>query len=406
MTKVIEKIKQHIGIFAEAPYQRLLRPIVPQQRQKRWGGHPVPTKPPQNNQFSKQRPGWQRLPTLRISMRRDKFPRNSNDFGGTHATFIDRRPLGRLAACLAALTLSSASFALAPYDSTGATIELVPVAGGAAVATTRVTFPPDAATVNLAIPPSVIAAMAPGTSLSFFARVTSDALTAGSTCTANALSRQITFTKAGSATAATVPTLGTLGLVLLAGLMGVAAYRNRRLRGALNVLLPVIAIAALSFGSAPSLNAQATDPNTTYAGSVNDAIQSVRAVVDAAGNVGVTGTRANNCDVLPVAPVGSGFANLVDITVSDNTGNGIVPFSAGGVVDPIGRVVTYSASGLPNDVNGFLSIDPTTGQIFGTYDANGIPAGSAVTPFTITVVASNGVKSISRTFVLSIRNDG
>ena len=175
---------------------------------------------------------------------------------------------GGLAAGLAALTLSSASFALAPYDSTGATIELLPVAGGAAVATTRVTFPPDAATVNLAIPPSVIAAMAPGASLSFFARVTSDALTAGSTCTANALSRQITFTKAGSATAASVPTLGALGLVLLAGLMGVAAYRNRRVRGALNVLLPVIAIASLSLVSAPSLNAQASDPNTTYAGLV------------------------------------------------------------------------------------------------------------------------------------------
>jgi hypothetical protein len=241
---------------------------------------------------------------------------------------------------VAALTLSSASFGLAPYDSTGATIELVPVAGGAAVATTRVAFPPDAATVNLAIPPSIIAAMAPGTSLSFFAQVTSDALTAGSTCTANALSRQITFTKAGSVTATSVPTLGTLSLVLLAGLMGVAACRNRRVRGALNVLLPIIAIAALSLGSAPSLNAQATDPNTTYAGSVNDAIQSVRAVVDAAGNVGVTGTRANNCDVLPVAPAGSGFAKLVDLTVSDNAGNGIVPFSAGGVVDPLGRVTS------------------------------------------------------------------
>jgi IPTL-CTERM motif len=121
---------------------------------------------------------------------------------------------------------------------------------------------------------------------------------------ANALSRQITFTKAGSVATASVPTLGTLGLVLLAGLMGVAAYRNRRVRGALNVLLPVIAIAALSLGSAPSLNAQATDPNTTYAGSVNDAIQWVRAVVDAAGNVRVIGTRAVTCQtsIPPTVP--------------------------------------------------------------------------------------------------------
>jgi hypothetical protein len=85
-------------------------------------------------------------------------------------------------------------------------------------------------------------------------------------------------------------------------------------RGALNVLLPVIAIAALSLGSAPSLNAQATDPNTTYAGSVNDAIQSVRAVVDAAGNVGVVGTRANNCVALPLTLVGESLPNL------DNSG--------------------------------------------------------------------------------------
>ncbi len=242
---------------------------------------------------------------------------------------------GRFAACLAALTLSSASFALAPYDSTGATIELVPVAGGAAVATTRVTFPPDAATVNLAIPPSVIAAMAPGTSLSFFARVTSDALTAGSTCTANALSRQITFTKAGSATAAPVPTLGTLGLVLLAGLIGVAAYRNRRVRGALNVLLPVIAIAALSLGSAPSLNAQATDPNTTYAGSVIDAIQSVRAVVDAAGNVGVTGTRAVSCVLL--AKTAENLPNFDN--ASGSIGTGTITLNA---AIPAGTTVTAS----------------------------------------------------------------
>ena len=237
-----------------------------------------------------------------------------------------------MAACLATLTLCSASFALAPYDSTGATIELVPVAGGAAVATTHVTFPPDAATVNLAIPSSVIATMAPGSSLSFFARVTSDALIAGSTCNANALSRRITFTKAGNVAAAAVPTLGTLGLVLLAGLMGVAASRNRRVRGALNVLLPFIAIAALSLGNAPSLNAQATDPNTTYAGSVNDAIQSVRAVVDAAGNVGVTGTRANNCAAATLTLVSESLPNFDNagtsgtgtITVSRNVASNAV----------------------------------------------------------------------------------
>ncbi len=333
--------------------------------------------------------------------------------GGTYEFSLHHSPLGRLAAwplgrwttAVAALTLTSFCFALAPYDSTGATIELVPVAGGAAVATTHVTFPPDAATVNLAIPPSVIAAMAPGTSVSFFARVTSDALTAGSTCTANALSRQITFTKSGSVTAASVPTLGELGLVSLAGLVGAAAYRNRRVRGALNVLLPVVAIAALLFGNAPALNAQATDPNTTYAGSVNDAIQSVRAVVDAAGNVAVTGTRANNCDVLPVAPVGSGFAALADMIISDNGGVApIMPINAGGVTDALGRTISYTATGLPfSQVGvgvGALAINSSTGVISGTYDAISIET------FTIIVTATNGAKSIAKTFTLTIRNDG
>lgn len=125
-----------------------------------------------------------------------------------------------------------------------------------------------------------------------------------------------------------MPTLGTLGLVLLAGLIGVAAYRNRRVRGALNVLLPVFAIAALSLGSAPSLNAQATDPNTTYAGSVNDAIQSVRAVVDAAGNVAVTGTRANSCvvDLPGTASVNgpvSSTRGLITLNLAGSDGNGI-----------------------------------------------------------------------------------
>ena len=309
-----------------------------------------------------------------------------------------------MAACLAALTLSSASFALAPYDSTGATIELVPVAGGAAVATTRVTFPPDAATVNLAIPASVIAAMAPGASMSYFARFTSDALTAGSTCTANALSRQITFTKAGSVTAAAVPTLGAMGLALLAGLMAIAAYRNRRVRGALNVLLPVIAVAALSLGSAPSLNAQATDPNTTYAGSTNAAIQSVRAVVDVAGNVAVTGTRANNCDVLPVAPAGSGFANLINITLSDNAALApMTSIDAGGVTDPLGRIISYSATGLPpttSCVGSPFAINATTGLISGCHEANGTEV------YTVTVTATNGARSISKTFVLTINDAG
>ena len=248
----------------------------------------------------------------------------------------------------------------------------MPVAGGAAVATTHVTFPPDAATVNLVIPPSVIAAMAPGTSLSFFARVTSDALTAGSTCTANALSRQITFTKAGSVTTAAVPTLGTLGLVLLAGLMSVAVYRNRRVRGALNVLLPVIAVAALSLGSAPSLNAQATDPNTTYAGSVNDAIQSVRAVVDAAGNVGVTGTRATACAAAPLTLVSENLPNFELTTRQPKTGTLTLSRPV-----PVGAVISATYIEMPQ--RAVLAV----GSIMVTANGSATLQISYVTPITM-----------------------
>ncbi len=274
-------------------------------------------------------------------------------------------PLGRLAAWLAALALSNASFALAPYDSTGATIELVPLSGGAAIAATTVTFPPDAATVNLSIPSLIIAGLAPGASVSYLARATSNALTAGSTCNANVLSRQITFTKAGNTSAVGVPTLGGLALVLLALVVAVVAHRQGRAARVFGALLPLVAVAAFMLTGTRELNAQSSDPNTTYAGSVNDAVQSVRAVVDGAGVVTVTVGRANNCDVLSVAPAGSGFANLVNLTLTDATHS--ISISAGGVVDPLGRAIFYSATGLPSGV----TIDSGTGLISGPFDAFG-----------------------------------
>lgn len=74
-------------------------------------------------------------------------------------------------------------------------------------------------------------------------------------------------------------------------------------------------------------------------------------------------------------------------------------------MDPLGRAITYSATGLPNDVNGNLTINPTTGVISGTYDAIGL--GGSLTPSTISVIATGaGGTSISKSFVLSIRNDG
>ena len=221
------------------------------------------------------------------------------------------RVLRSLFAVAVLTAVSGAALATAPYDATGATVELVPAAGGAALATTRITFPPDAVTTTLTIPSATIAALAPGGSINLLARVTSDALTAGSTCTANVLSRAFTFTRAAAATpTASVPTLGVFGLVLLAGLVGAVAWRGRRDARLLNVVLPAMLLIGFTLVSVPSLNAQATDPNTTYASSASAGVQAVRAAVDVGGTVTVTVTRANACDVFPVAPAGSGFALL------------------------------------------------------------------------------------------------
>ena len=296
------------------------------------------------------------------------------------------RVLRSLFAVAVLTAVSGTALATAPYDSTGSTVELVPAAGGAALASTRITFPPDAVTTTLTLPSATIAALAAGGSINLLARVTSDAPTAGSTCAANVLSRAFTFTRAAAATpTATVPTLGVFGLMLLAGLVGAVAWRGRRDARLLNVVLPAMLLIGFALVSVPTLNAQATDPNTTYASSASAGVQAVRAVVDAGGGVTITVTRANTCDVFPVAPAGSGFALLADMTISDLGGGGSLTVNAGGVTDPLGRTITYSATGLPNDVNGTLTINTTTGVISGIYDAAGLTG--SLTPFSVTEVA-------------------
>lgn len=109
-------------------------------------------------------------------------------------------------------------------------------------------------------------------------------------------------------------------------------------------------------------------------------------------------------DPAPIA--GGAFAALADMTVSDNLGNTPITINAGGVTDPLGRTIVYFASGLPNDANGALTIDAATGVISGIYDVLG--GTLSLAPFTITVTATptGGTHPISKTWVLSIRNDG
>ena len=94
------------------------------------------------------------------------------------------------------------------------------------------------------------------------------------------------------------------------------------------------------------------------------------------------------------------------MTVSDNLGNSglagapSIIINEDGVIDPLGRSITYSATGLPVG----LSIDANTGVIFGVYDSNA--GGGLLETFNIIITASNGHSSISKTFVLNIRDDG
>ena len=155
------------------------------------------------------------------------------------------------------------------------------------------------------------------------------------------------------------------------------------------------------------------DPNCTVVttGTVNTATVGTYTITytatDAAGNVSSMTRTVNVVAAADPAPIAGGtFAALADMTVSDQAGAGIITINAGGVTDTLGRVIVYSASGLPNDANGTLTIDAATGVISGIYDVLG--GTLSLAPFTITVTATptEGTHPISKTFVLSIRNDG
>jgi Domain of unknown function (DUF5011)/Putative Ig domain len=155
------------------------------------------------------------------------------------------------------------------------------------------------------------------------------------------------------------------------------------------------------------------DPSCTVvtAGTVNTATVGTYTVTytatDAAGNVSSVTRTVNVVAAADPAPVAGGaFAALADVTVSDELGSAPITINAGGVTDTLGRTITYSASGLPNDANGALTIDATTGVISGIYDALGVVGTSTLFTVTVTATPQAGSHPISKIFVLSIRNDG
>jgi hypothetical protein len=131
----------------------------------------------------------------------------------------------------------------------------------------------------------------------------------------------------------------------------------------------------------------------------------------AGGSTVAAGLTLADADPAPVVPPGSAFAGLGNMTISDQAGlSPIIPIHAGGVTDPEGRTIVYSATGLPATTGGGsgtpLAINASTGVISGTYDSNA--GGGLLELFTVTVNAraTGSAKSVSKNFVLSIRDDG
>ena len=85
--------------------------------------------------------------------------------------------------------------------------------------------------------------------------------------------------------------------------------------------------------------------------------------------------------------------------MNDNGGVGITPsINAGGATDPLGRVITYTATGLPAG----LGINGGTGVISGGYDAFGNENFSV----TVTATPAGGNHPLVRTFTLTILDQG
>jgi hypothetical protein len=103
-----------------------------------------------------------------------------------------------------------------------------------------------------------------------------------------------------------------------------------------------------------------------------------------------------------VVPAGSGWALLPSLLTANATYDGtgpVGPFAAGGLSDPNGRTLGYSATGLPAGVN----IDPLTGVISGTYTVTGFfPVGQTFTDYVVQLraAASGSGKALSKIVTL------
>lgn len=115
----------------------------------------------------------------------------------------------------------------------------------------------------------------------------------------------------------------------------------------------------------------------------------------------IDGIQVAVYDPAPVAPAGSAFANLADMTQRDEDP---VSINSGGVTDPLGRPIVYSATGLPNTPGVstcVITINPSTGLISGGCD---VPPPSQIFEITVTATPGGSAKSISKSFRLTIND--
>ena len=113
-----------------------------------------------------------------------------------------------------------------------------------------------------------------------------------------------------------------------------------------------------------------------------------------------TTTTATNPDPDLVVPSGSGWALLPSVFNFNITpfATAIGPINAGGLTDPNGRAITYSATGLPIGV----TINSSTGVVSGTFTiftSPNFPPGMTFLDISVTVqaTAAGSSKSISKT---------
>jgi hypothetical protein len=166
-------------------------------------------------------------------------------------------------------------------------------------------------------------------------------------------------------------------------------------------------------GSVPQVARQQLDDRLRSMNTLSDGVRGVQGLGQAVKtesrsqqegterSVSVTRTNTTTpADPDLVVPAGSGWALLPSLLTVNITpfATAIGPIDGGGLTDPNGRSITYSATGLPIGV----SIDPVTGVSSGTftiYTSPSFPPGTTFLDITVELraTAAGSAKAITKT---------